>query len=362
MKDGTTVVCRDIDVFGRLRADATTRAGAGRPRARHGSAGAGLSRDQYRCHRLRPPVSRTDHQRADPQRVRRSHGCRHVPAARRMRQRRQPDARARRGPCARNHCPLVARCPAMARGPGATCRNVAPRDRCEPRRTGAGSLSASRAFRMATANSGAPYWVQIPIEASVVAFVALICIGTTILCGLAPALQTSKVGLTDILDEASRATAGSRRARRWADGFVVAQLALSLTMLAGAGLWMRNVYAFSQSGRGGEHRWTRGRAGQSLAAEVSERGESAVPSTADSANSSRRFQACAQESRARHRFGVLRASGCSIDSRESFDEASAVSVVTVGPGYLETLGRLTGPRPIVYDRRRSTRPGRRRDQ
>ena len=29
--------------------------------------------------------------------------------------------------------------------------------------------SASEAFRMATANSGAPYWVQVPIEASVVA-------------------------------------------------------------------------------------------------------------------------------------------------------------------------------------------------
>ena len=107
-----------------------------------------------------------------------------------------------------------------------------------------------RAFRLATANSGAPYWIQTPIETPVVAFVALACVGTTIVCGLVPALQTSKVGLTDVIGEAGRPSAGTPRGRRWADGFVVAQLALSLTMLAGAGLWMRNVYAFSQADAG----------------------------------------------------------------------------------------------------------------
>jgi putative ABC transport system permease protein len=107
-----------------------------------------------------------------------------------------------------------------------------------------------RAFRLATADSGAPYWIQTPIETPVVAFVALACVGTTIVCGLVPALQTSKVGLTDVLGEAGRVSAGSPRVRRWADGFVVAQLALSLTMLAGAGLWMRSVYAFSQADAG----------------------------------------------------------------------------------------------------------------
>jgi predicted permease len=107
-----------------------------------------------------------------------------------------------------------------------------------------------RAFRLATADSGAPYWIQAPIETPVVAFVALACVGTTIVCGLVPALQTAKVGLTDVLGEAGRSSAGTPRVRRWADGFVVAQLALSLTMLAGAGLWMRSVYAFSQADAG----------------------------------------------------------------------------------------------------------------
>jgi putative ABC transport system permease protein len=106
-----------------------------------------------------------------------------------------------------------------------------------------------RAFRLATADSGAPYWIQTPIETPVVAFVALACVGTTIVCGLVPALQTSK-SVCDVLGEAGRVSAGSPRVRRWADGFVVAQLALTLTMLAGAGLWMRSVYTFSQADSG----------------------------------------------------------------------------------------------------------------
>jgi predicted permease len=114
---------------------------------------------------------------------------------------------------------------------------------------GAGTAIAAvgvRAFRMATADTGAPYWIQVPIEASVVAFVAAICLGTTILCGLAPALQTSKAALANVAAGFRRGTIGSARTGRWMDGFVVAQLALSLTTLAGAGVWARNVYAVSQ--------------------------------------------------------------------------------------------------------------------
>ena len=194
-----------------------------------------------------------------------------------------------------------------------------------------------KAFRMATANSGAPYWVQVPIEASVVAFVALICIGTTILCGLVPALQTSKVGLTDILGEAGRATAGSHRARRWADGFVVAQLALSLTMLAGAGLWMRSVYAFSRVD-----------AGVNTAGLVAAQVNLSPRRYPNEASRSAFYRRLDEQLAALPgmRAGIASATPLrgaarqrvSIDSREAFGEASAVSVVTVGPGYLETLG------------------------
>ena len=93
--------------------------------------------------------------------------------------------------------------------------------------------------------TGAPYWLDFSVEARVFAFVAAICLGTTVLCGLAPALHASKLNLLVVLGEGGR-TAGTLRTRRWTDGLVVAQLALSLTMLVAAGLTMRNVYAFSQ--------------------------------------------------------------------------------------------------------------------
>jgi putative ABC transport system permease protein len=197
---------------------------------------------------------------------------------------------------------------------------------------------AVRAFQRATADSGPPYWLQTPIEAPVVAFVAVVCLGTTILCGLVPALQTSKVGLTDLLGEAGRAGAGSPRVRRWADGFVVAQLALSLTILAGAGLWMRNVYAFSQVDAGVD---TSGLVVAQL---------NLSPGRYPNEDSRRAFYRRFGEQLASLpglRAGIASAAplgGASrrrvfVDGLQSVaDERAAVSVVTVSPGYLETLG------------------------
>jgi predicted permease len=103
-----------------------------------------------------------------------------------------------------------------------------------------------RLFQRSIVGTGEPYWLRFPIEGGVVAFCAAVCLGTAVLCGLAPALHTTKISLHDALSEAGRATTGTVRARRWTDGFVILQLALSLTMLAGAGLMMRNVQAFSR--------------------------------------------------------------------------------------------------------------------
>jgi putative ABC transport system permease protein len=121
----------------------------------------------------------------------------------------------------------------------------------------AGALSfglasyGARLFARSTAAAGAPYWVRSPfepavVEPGVIAFVVLACIGTTVLCGLAPALQTTKATLNQLLGDGGRAMAGTRRGRRWGDAFVVVQLALGLILLAGAGLMIRNVYEFAR--------------------------------------------------------------------------------------------------------------------
>lgn len=180
-----------------------------------------------------------------------------------------------------------------------------------------------------------PYWMQFSIEGPVLAAVAAVCLGTTVLCGLVPALHASGVDLVVVLGGGGR-TAGTRRTRRWNDGLVVAQLALSLTMLVAAGLLMRNVYAMSQVDPGvdttglvaaqitlpartyptDEHRRAfYRRLGEQLAAQGMPMG---ITSAAPGRPATRR--------------NVL------LDGAARTEESRSVSMVAIGPGYLEVLG------------------------
>ena len=71
-------------------------------------------------------------------------------------------------------------------------------------------------------------------------YVAAICVLTAILFGLAPALHVSKTSNHDVLKEGGRGSVGNRRARWFSGSIVVAELALSLVLLAGAGLMIRS--------------------------------------------------------------------------------------------------------------------------
>jgi putative ABC transport system permease protein len=86
-----------------------------------------------------------------------------------------------------------------------------------------------------------PYWLDFAFDGRVFAFLAAVCLGTAILSGLAPAWLTSKINLLEVLNEAGRGRAGSRRGRRWTAAFVVGQLTLTLVLLSGAGLMIRSV-------------------------------------------------------------------------------------------------------------------------
>jgi predicted permease len=195
-----------------------------------------------------------------------------------------------------------------------------------------------RLFRQSITGSGEPYWLQFPMESGVFAFVAAVCLGTTVLCGLAPALHTSKVGLTEVLSEAGRGTAGARRARRWTDLFVIVQVALSLTLLAGAGLMMRNVVVFSEMEIGAD-------TADLVTAEV------ALPQAYSAEDDWRAFYRRLNErltSLPGMRAGIASAlplrralpQRVSIEGRPPAPagEAPVVSTVAVGPGYLEALG------------------------
>ena len=97
-----------------------------------------------------------------------------------------------------------------------------------------------RAFEAAVSDVGKPFWIVFSIDPVVFGYFALISIATGILFGLAPALQVSRTNVNDILKEGGRGTAGGRRARRLTSVMVIAELALTLVLLAGAGLMMRS--------------------------------------------------------------------------------------------------------------------------
>lgn len=99
------------------------------------------------------------------------------------------------------------------------------------------------AFDAAVQMSQPPYWLVFNIDYRVLAYVAAIGVATGILFGLAPALHVSKGNQHDALKDGGRGAAGGRRAGRLASELVVAELALTVVLLCGAGLMLRSFVA-----------------------------------------------------------------------------------------------------------------------
>ena len=97
-----------------------------------------------------------------------------------------------------------------------------------------------RLFDRATLDVGRPYWIQFTMDGNVIAFFALVCLGTGVIFGLAPALHVSKTDVNDVLKEGGRTGSAGVRARRWTGALMVAELALTVVLLAGAGFMIRN--------------------------------------------------------------------------------------------------------------------------
>ena len=97
-----------------------------------------------------------------------------------------------------------------------------------------------RLFDRATMDVGRPYWIQFSMDGTVIAFFAAVCLGTGIIFGLAPALHASKTDVNEILKEGGRSGSAGVRARRLTGALMVAELVLTVVLLAGAGFMMRN--------------------------------------------------------------------------------------------------------------------------
>ena len=86
-----------------------------------------------------------------------------------------------------------------------------------------------------------PLLGQIAIDPTVLMFAAAITVVTTFVCGVAPALGATGGSLVTALRDGAPTTAGSVRGRWVRQGFVIAEIALALTVLCGAGLLARSL-------------------------------------------------------------------------------------------------------------------------
>jgi putative ABC transport system permease protein len=83
----------------------------------------------------------------------------------------------------------------------------------------------------------------IELNAPVLTVTLGIAVLTALMCGLAPAVQSFRRDLTDPLRDSRKGTSGGFRGRRLRDAVVGLEVALSLTLLIGAGLLMRSFVA-----------------------------------------------------------------------------------------------------------------------
>jgi predicted permease len=108
----------------------------------------------------------------------------------------------------------------------------------------AGLLIAQWGARVLTqlvASGNQPLVLELSVDARMLAFTSALCLLTGLLFGLAPALRAASVSLTPALkgNGADESYAGGRF--RLGKALVVAQVALSLVLLVGAGLFVRTL-------------------------------------------------------------------------------------------------------------------------
>lgn len=85
-------------------------------------------------------------------------------------------------------------------------------------------------FDKVVASTGKPYWIVFKMDFAVFAYLAGICLATSILFGLVPALQVSRLDISETLKEGGRNASGGRRAGRLSGFLVVTELALAMVL------------------------------------------------------------------------------------------------------------------------------------
>jgi putative ABC transport system permease protein len=103
------------------------------------------------------------------------------------------------------------------------------------------AVGGARLIDAGVQDPGKPFWIAFTVDGVVFGYVAATCVVTAMLFGLAPALHVSKTNLNDVLKEGGRGSAGNRRVRWLSGAMIVTELALTIVLLAGAGLMIRSL-------------------------------------------------------------------------------------------------------------------------
>ena len=111
-----------------------------------------------------------------------------------------------------------------------------------------GLLVASMTTRLviAAAPTVLPRLDELSVDGTVIAFGFGISLVAAVLFGVAPAIEASRPRLHESLKEGSRHATGGRARHRLRSGLVVAEVALSVALLIGAGLLVRSFWRLQQ--------------------------------------------------------------------------------------------------------------------
>lgn len=85
-----------------------------------------------------------------------------------------------------------------------------------------------------------PFWVRLGVDWRFLLFLLLLSVSAALGFGLVPALRAARAEATDTLKAAGTGSIGSRRERRLQGSLAVAQMALAVVLLAGAGLLIKS--------------------------------------------------------------------------------------------------------------------------
>lgn len=190
------------------------------------------------------------------------------------------------------------------------------------------------------------------------AFMAGICVLTTIIVGLVPAMQASRVGLAEVLKDAARGAPGGTKGSRFRSGLIVVQVAMSVVLLIGSALLLVSFYRLQNTPAGLR---TEGAAAAFVSAPV-ERYKTPAEQAEFYSRVIERLKAVPQVKEASVVFG-LPLNGAPVAPYTLFGnevrplaERALANLHIVGPGFFETLGIPLREGRFINDQDRISMP------